>query len=212
MCGRHQVCPAAAGGAGGGREKPIGEDLRDLAKGLWVLITNAAVFLIFADILHRSLDWCCQIELLLLVGAPTQAFERVASKWYNMIEWIEKNCLGWDIPEGEDMMPLYEQIALYYPEEHAYTFDQYKYPLTDEEKTTLRHWYALRYWERDGGYAGDVNPAEVQRILDKYEPLEADRRAWREARWEGREDEYWAQRKEFVDYLLKRPSAAPVTP
>ncbi len=64
--------------------------------------------------------------MLLLVGAPTQAFERVSGRFYNCIEWIEKNWFGWKIPGEEDMMPVYEQIKLYYPVEHAYTFDQYK--------------------------------------------------------------------------------------
>lgn len=67
-----------------------------------------------------------QVELLLLVGAPTQAFERLAGRFYNMVEWIEANCLGWKVPQEEDTMPLYQQLALYYPEEHAYTFMQYK--------------------------------------------------------------------------------------
>ena len=69
------------------------------------------------------------MELLLLVGAPTQAFERVASRFYGMIEWIEKNCFGWSIPGDEEEMPVYQQLALYYPEEHAYTFDSYRYVL-----------------------------------------------------------------------------------
>jgi len=48
------------------------------------------------------------------VGAPAQAFERVASRFYNMIEWIEANCLGWKIPGEDDMIPMYKQIKLYY--------------------------------------------------------------------------------------------------
>jgi hypothetical protein len=67
-----------------------------------------------------------QIELLLLVGAPAQAFERVASRFYSLIEWIEANCLGWKIPGEEDWIPMYKQIKLYYPQEHAYTFDSYR--------------------------------------------------------------------------------------
>lgn len=67
-----------------------------------------------------------QIELLLLVGAPSQAFERIASKFYAIIEMLERNVLGWKIPGDEDMMPFYQNIALYYPQEHAYTFDQYR--------------------------------------------------------------------------------------
>lgn len=67
-----------------------------------------------------------QIELLLLIGAPKQAWERIASRWYNMVEWIEVNCLGWKLPREADTMPMYKQIALFYPEEHAYTFDSYR--------------------------------------------------------------------------------------
>ena len=74
----------------------------------------------------RSLDWCCQVELLLLVGAPQQAFERISANFFSSIEWFEKNVLGWDIPGDEDMIPMYQNIALYYPDQHAYTFDQYK--------------------------------------------------------------------------------------
>jgi len=66
------------------------------------------------------------VELLLLVGAPQQAFERVSANFFSFIEWFEKNVLGWDIPGEDETMPMYQNIALYYPEEHAYTFDQYK--------------------------------------------------------------------------------------
>lgn len=94
---------------------------------------------------RRSLDWCCSIELLFLVGAPAQAFERIAARFYNAIEWFEKNALGWDIPEDEGTMPMYENIKLYYPVEHAYTFDQYKHSLSLDEKKTLLQYYALRW-------------------------------------------------------------------
>ncbi len=43
-----------------------------------------------------------------------------------VVEWLEANLLGWKIPGDEDMMPVYKQLALYYPEEHAYTFDSYR--------------------------------------------------------------------------------------
>ncbi len=75
---------------------------------------------------RRSLDWCCGVELLFLVGAPQQAFERLAGRFFALIEWIEKNMLGWDIPGDEDMIPQYENIKLFYPRAHAYTFDQYR--------------------------------------------------------------------------------------
>jgi hypothetical protein len=48
------------------------------------------------------------VELLLLVGAPAQAFERVASRFYNAVEWFEANCLGWRLPRDEEMMPTYK--------------------------------------------------------------------------------------------------------
>eukprot|EP00878_Enallax_costatus_P001889 GHUV01002048.1.p1 GENE.GHUV01002048.1~~GHUV01002048.1.p1 ORF type:complete len:362 (+),score=135.85 GHUV01002048.1:212-1297(+) len=198
---------AADEGAGGG-EKPIKQELQELFSGMWVLLWNAALFLAVADVLHRSLDWCCQVELLLLVGAPAQAFERVAGKFYSMIEWVEANCLGWKIPGDDDMMPVYKQIALYYPEEHAYTFDSYKYNLTLEEKQALKRYYALRWWERDGGFAGDVTPAEIQKIKDKYNPDDVDLRAFRAAKAAGRLDEYWAQNAEKLK-MLTGDSAPP---
>jgi hypothetical protein len=74
----------------------------------------------------RSLDWCCGVELLFLVGAPQQAFERLAGRFFAAVEWAEKNLLGWDIPGEEDMIPTYENIRMFYPRAHAYTFDQYR--------------------------------------------------------------------------------------
>ena len=71
-----------------------------------------------------------------------------------MVEWVERNCLGWQLPQDEDMMPLYRQIALYYPVEHAYTFDAYRYHMTEPEKKAMKNYYALRWWERDGGVPG----------------------------------------------------------
>ena len=152
---------------------------------------NTVLFLAFANVLHKSLDWCCQIELLLLVGAPQQAFERVASVFYSYVEAFEKNVLGWDIPGEEDSIPMYENIALYYPQEHAFSFESYRYNVTGAEKKTLRNFHALKHYERMNGVKGDVTHADVQAILDKYEPLEADRRAYHEARASGRLDEYW---------------------
>jgi hypothetical protein len=34
--------------------------------------------------------------------------------------------------------------------------------MNEAEKTAFRRYYALRWWERDGGFAGDVNAAEIQ--------------------------------------------------
>lgn len=202
------------GGQGGsegeeGPEKPIKQELLELAKGMWVLFWNAALFLAFADILHRSLDWCCQIELLLLIGAPKQAWERIASRWYNMVEWIEVNCLGWKLPREADTMPMYKQIALFYPEEHAYTFDSYRYNMNEAEKTAFRRYYALRWWERDGGFAGDVTAEEIQKIRDKYTPAAVDLREYQKAKAEARLDEYWASKGDLLKELTGS-SAPPV--
>ncbi len=59
-------------------------------------------------------------------SSESQALERVASFFYGAIEGFEKNVLGWDIPGDDDMIPMYQNLALYYPEEHAYTFDAYR--------------------------------------------------------------------------------------
>ncbi|KAF8057271.1 SAT2 [Scenedesmus sp. PABB004] len=201
---------AAGDDAGGGGEKPIQQELLELFRGMWVVFWNAALFLAFADVLHRSLDWCCQVELLLLVGAPAQAFERVASRFYAGVEWLEANLLGWKIPGPDDTMPLYRQIALYYPEEHAYTFDAYRYKMSEPDKQALKRFYALRWWERDGGFAGDVTAAEVQAIKDKYSPDEADLRAFRRAREEGTLDAYWAARAERLRELTGSAAPPPV--
>lgn len=57
-----------------------------------------------------------------------------------------------------------------------------RYNLTDAEKRTLRHAYALRHYERDGGRPGDVDPADIKAIKARHEPLEADRKAYQEAK------------------------------
>jgi hypothetical protein len=44
-----------------------------------------------------------------------------------MVEWVEENCLGWKLPREPDTMPMYKHMALFYPEEHAYTFDSYRW-------------------------------------------------------------------------------------
>jgi hypothetical protein len=140
----------------------VWQEFKELMGGIWVVFWNTAMFLAFADVLHRSLDWCCQIELLLLVGAPQQAWERVAAQLYALVEGFEKNVLGWDIPGDDDMIPMHENIALYYPEEHAYTFDSYRYNMSSAEKQKLKYHYALRHYERDGGQAGEVDAQDVQ--------------------------------------------------
>jgi hypothetical protein len=34
--------------------------------------------------------------------------------------------------------------------------------MNEGEKTAFRRFYALRWWERDGGFEGDVTAAEIQ--------------------------------------------------
>lgn len=211
------------GGKGGGRpeepepqddgeERPelsMWEEFKQLMWGIWVVFWNTAMFLAFADILHRSLDWCCQIELLLLVGAPQQAFERAAAVFYSAIESFEKNVLGWDIPGDDDMIPMHENIALYYPEEHAYTFDAYRYNMTADEKKKLKHFHALRHYERDGAAPGEVDAADVQAISDKYEPMEADRRAYRAAVAQGTVKQYWDDKQATYKGMVRGPGGVP---
>jgi hypothetical protein len=47
---------------GSGPEQPIWAEFKALMRGMWVILTNAAIFLLFANMLHRSLDWCCQVR------------------------------------------------------------------------------------------------------------------------------------------------------
>lgn len=34
--------------------------------------------------------------------------------------------------------------------------------MNEAEKTAFRRYYALRWWERDGGFEGDVTAEEIQ--------------------------------------------------
>lgn len=43
-----------------------------------------------------------------------------------------------------------------------------------------------------------MTATDVQKILDKYEPQEADRRAFKKAKAEGRLQEYYNQRQKFL--------------
>ena len=86
--------------------------------------------------------------------------------------------------------------------------------MTEPEKQAYKRYYALRWWERDGGFAGDVTKEEVQAIKDKYNPMEADRRAYREARAAGRLEEYWAARAQKLKEITgsaEPPTAAAAT-
>lgn len=185
----------APGGEGG--EQPLLEEFLALMKGMWVVITNAALFLLFADLLHRSLNWFVQTELLVVVGAPQQALERTVGKFFEVIEWVERHVLGWTLPgdaEAElSTSRVYEVLQNYTPPEAAYTFYQLKHKkMTHEEAQTLHRAYALRYFERADGRRDDVDWDEVERIKAKYEPIEADRRAYKRAKAAGKLDEYWA--------------------
>jgi hypothetical protein len=164
----------------------------------WVLLTNAALFLAFASFLHRSLDWCCQVELLLLVGAPRQAWEKVVSIFYDLLEVFERRVLGWNVPLPGRKIPACKMVQLYYPPEHAYSFEGSairRKGATADEVALLRSADALRWWERRGGYPGDIDQKKVQSVRDKYDPRGADRRAWEAARRAGKEAEYWQDPK-----------------
>lgn len=182
----------APGGDGG--EQPFLTEFLALMRGIWVLGTNTLLFLLFADFLHRSLDWFVQTELLVMVGAPQQALERVVGKFFEVIEWFERHILGWTLPGDEaaeaSTMKVYEVLQHYTPPEAAYSFAQLKYKLTEEEKDTMHRAYGLRPFERLDNKAVDWD--EVQRIKDKYDPLEADRRAYQKAKAAGKLAEYWA--------------------
>lgn len=186
---------ADEGGSGNNENRSVMSEIWEAMRYTWTVFWNLALFLAFADVLHRSLDWCCSVELLFLVGAPQQAFERLAGRFFAVIEWVERNMLGWDIPGEEDMIPQYENIRLFYPRQHAYTFDQYRYPVNAQEKDTLINAHALRYYEREGGHVGDVDPADLAAIKAKYDPLEADRLEYQQAKAANRLEDYWAKHK-----------------
>jgi hypothetical protein len=80
--------------------------------------------------------------------------------------------------------------------------------MNEAEARTLKRYHALRWWERDGGFAGDVTGAEVQAIKDKYNPSAADLRAYREAKAAGQLEAYWAGRRE----ALKRMGGSDALP
>lgn len=49
----------AAGGGGG--DRPIWVEFKEMMRFIWVVFWNAALFLAVADMLHRSLDFFCQV-------------------------------------------------------------------------------------------------------------------------------------------------------
>ncbi|GFR41411.1 hypothetical protein Agub_g2094 [Astrephomene gubernaculifera] len=215
----------AGGGGGGsffsgggaeqpGSEQPILAEFLELLRGSWMVFTNLCLFLAFSSFLHRSLNWFVQTELLVAVGAPQQAGERVIGKFFEAIEWVERHVLGWTLPgdeeEEESTSKVYEVLRNYTPKEASYTFAQLKYNLTDSERELLRKAYAVRYYERSGGRRDDVDMADVQALKDRLDPVEADRRAYRKAKAEGRLEEYWAApgREEMYTRIVGQPRTA----
>ncbi len=75
--------------------------------------------------------------------------------------------------------------------------------MSEEEKKKLKNFYALRHYERDGGIRGEVDRADVQAIEDKYEPWEADRRAYRIAKANGTLSQYWEDKKEVYKSMVR---------
>jgi hypothetical protein len=80
--------------------------------------------------------------------------------------------------------------------------------MNEAEARTLKRFRALRWWERDGGFPGDATAAEVQAIMDKYAPGEADLREFRRAKAAGQLDAYWAGRRD----ALRRLTGSDVLP
>jgi len=78
-----------------------------------------------------------------------------------------------------------------------------RYDMTEAEKKKLKYFYALRHYERDGGVRGEVDAQDVQAIVDKYEPMEADRRAYQRAKSQGKLKEYWEDKKEVYKKMVR---------
>ena len=75
--------------------------------------------------------------------------------------------------------------------------------MTEEEKKKLKYFYALRHYERDGGVKGEVDAQDVGVIMDKYEPMEADRKAYLQAKAKGQLDQYWSNNKEVYRSMVR---------
>jgi hypothetical protein len=43
--------------------------------------------------------------------------------------------------------------------------------MNEAEKTAFRRFYALQWWERDGGFEGDVTAAEIQVRRPMFAPF-----------------------------------------
>lgn len=178
----------------------------DILRGIVVVGGNLLLFLALADFMHRTLDWCAETEVLFLIGAGQQAIERITAQFFMVIEWLERNLLGWRWDDGRNVVPKYEVVKYLYNNDMFVVFEQYKHKLLESERQLLGKKYAIKYWERPGGYKGDVSDEEVQRIKQKYEPEEADRQDFLRARSAGRLEEYWnatpQRRAIFEKYYL----------
>ena len=78
-----------------------------------------------------------------------------------------------------------------------------RYNMTEAEKKKLKYFHALRHYERDGGLRGEVDAQDVQAIVDKYEPMEADRRAYQVAKARGQLDKYWEEKKDVYKAMVR---------
>lgn len=67
-----------------------------------------------------------------------------------------------------------------------------RYKLSASERDLFFKAYAARHFERMDGRPDEVDPVALQAAKDRLDPMEADRRAYRKAKLEGRLDEYWA--------------------
>ncbi len=83
-----------------------------------------------------------------------------------------------------------------------------RYNMTEDEKKKLKHFHALRHYERDGGIRGEVDAGDVQAIEDKYEPMEADRRAYRVAKANGTLSKYWEDKKDVYKSMVRGQSSS----
>jgi hypothetical protein len=79
----------------------------------------------------------------------------------------------------------------------------HRYNMSEDEKKKYKYYYALRHYERDGGVRGEVDAADIQAIEDKYEPMEADLRAYRAAKASGTLSQYWEDKKELYKSIVK---------
>lgn len=75
--------------------------------------------------------------------------------------------------------------------------------MTEAEKKKMKYFYALRHYERDGGVRGEVDAEDVRAIIDKYEPMEADRRAYAKAKSTGQLDKYWEEKKDMYRSMVR---------